>query len=266
METTIPRQHRPVERERVGQIPVTGWASFGRIYCISLTDRQDRRRQAESEFARAGFADRVEFVIVDKHPSDTERGIFESHIACLRRGLAEGAQTIVVFEDDIVLDRYSERTLNNAVHFMTSQPGWNMFFFGCFIEGCRRIAFPSVLKVRYRCTAHAYVINRAFAEKLVKIPWQGIAYDDVLRSMQDEQFYAAYPAFAFQSSSPTDNDKMLRVDRIRRRFGGLHWQQKWNEFSHFNFRGLIVGHSLTIAAIILLTVALFRHFGHHSPH
>jgi hypothetical protein len=226
------------------------WDFFERIYCISVKERTDRRSSARAAFERVGLSGRVEFVLVDKHVQNSERGIYESHMKCLRAGLKAGAQRIVVFEDDILIDRSSPRTLADGVEFMKSGHPWNMFFFGCFVAGCRRTEFRSVLKVKYRCTAHAYVVNRPFAEKLVAMEWEGLAFDNVLRGLNDDHFYAAYPAFAFQSASPTDNDRTKKIDRIRRLLGGMHWQQKWNEFSHLKWPQMVVGHAVSIGVIV----------------
>ena len=38
-----------------------GWDFFDRLYCISLREREDRRKSALQEFSKVGLADRVEF-------------------------------------------------------------------------------------------------------------------------------------------------------------------------------------------------------------
>jgi GR25 family glycosyltransferase involved in LPS biosynthesis len=228
------------------------WRAFDRIYCISLSNRPDRYERARAEFARVGLCDLVEFVIVEKHPTDSERGIYESHLMCLRSGLAAGAQKIAVFEDDIVFTRFSAKRLRRAVQFMESSSDWAAFFFGCFVNSSRKTPFPSIIKINYRCMAHGYVVNRDFALKLVKTQWTGVSYDDFLRSIAADRFYSVYPAFAFQSDSPTDNDKLARVDRARRIFGGLHRLQRFNEFTNRWLVHIVLGHVVAAAAIIFL--------------
>src|SRR5271170_2841888 len=100
------------------------WLAFGRIFCISLRNRSDRKAHAESEFRRVALADRVEFMLVDKHPTNSEQGIFESHIACLRAGLDAGAECITVFEDDIVFRRFSLHRLSQAAAFVRQNTDW----------------------------------------------------------------------------------------------------------------------------------------------
>jgi GR25 family glycosyltransferase involved in LPS biosynthesis len=227
------------------------WNSFEKIYCISLAQRPDRLQSAKAEFQRVGLASKVEFVIVNKDPTDSERGIFESHLACLRQGLAAGAGKIVVFEDDIFFKRFSVKRLRRAVQFMHADPNWRLFFFGCFVNSSRKTAYPSVVKIAYRCLAHGYVIRRDFAQKLVESPYTGVSFDDFLRSTGNEGIYALYPSFAYQSGASTDNDALKRVDRSRRMFGGLQVLQHWNEFSTRRLIPIIAAHVLLFIAVIL---------------
>ena len=237
------------------------WRAFDRIYCITLANRPDRYESARREFQRIGLGDLVEFIIVDKHPTDSEQGIFESHQACLRAGLAAGAQKIAVFEDDVVFSRFSPDRLKNAIHFMDTSEDWQLFFFGCFVNSSRKTPFKSVVKICYRCTAHAYGVSREFAQKLVELPWQGIPYDDLLRALTPGSVYAIFPGFAFQSASPTDNDKLLGIDRARRIFGGLRRLQQWNEFSTRRLIPLIIAHAVAFIMLLLIVFLRYRAVG-----
>jgi len=126
------------------------WAFFDRVYCISLDERPDRRQEAERQFRRVGLAERVEFVIVQKDPVDAERGIHASHMECFRRGAAAQARTTLIFEDDIVFDRFAPRVLAECTRFMAAA-AWNMFFFGCLTAGSRRTSTPPC----WRCATAA---------------------------------------------------------------------------------------------------------------
>jgi hypothetical protein len=233
----------------------TGWDFIDKIYCISLEHRLDRQQQAREQFARVGLADRVAFVIGKKHPTNAELGNFIAHMNCLNAGLAAGAQRIAVFEDDIQFERFSELQLNRAAEFMRSGEPWNALFFGCFVRSSRRTKYPSVLKIKFKTTTHAYVFSRAFAEKLVQIPWPGRCLDDLLCSLNDPRMYAVYPAFAFQSDSPTDNDKQIAIDRLRRALGGIRRLQKVNEFFSVNLWRLVVVHVIAVVGVIAIYFA-----------
>lgn len=224
------------------------WDFFDKIYCISIDTRLDRRTEAIRQFSAVGLLARVEFVLVKKHPANPEQGIFESHMHCLTKGLAAGAQHILIFEDDILFQDFNSHRLRQAVTFLPTLPAWNAFFLGCLTSGIALTTQPSVARIRYRCLAHAYALNRPLAERIIQQPWSGIPFDELLRR-HDQDFYALSPMTAFQSQASTDNHTIL-IDRMRRFFGGLPLIQKVNErfqrhkalivWLHLLFSGLII--------------------------
>jgi hypothetical protein len=230
------------------------WDYFDKIYCISMDERSDRREEAENQFDKIGLLEYVEFFTVKKHPHDSEEGIFESHTACIKKGLAAGAGNIVIFEDDIIFDGFCPERLKQCIDFMRDNSDWKALFFGCLVSGSRRTHSKGVLKIKYRSLTHAYVLNRGFAELLVKKPWRKIAFDSELKSYK-EGFYAIFPSFAFQSNSPTENSKYLRLDKFRRLCGGFRRIQKRNELYHRN-RSIFI--ALHILFILLIGFWFFR--------
>jgi GR25 family glycosyltransferase involved in LPS biosynthesis len=225
------------------------WDYFDKIYCISLDERSDRRKEVKTQFAKTGLLDHVEFHIVKKHPHDSEEGIYESHMACIKKGLLSGAETIVIFEDDVIFDGFSPESLRQCIDFMKETHDWKAFFFGCLSSGSRKTHCKGVLEVKYRSLTHAYVLNRGFAELLVTKPWREIAFDSELKSYK-VGFYAAYPSFAFQSNSPTGNSKFVGLDKFRRLCGGLRRIQKRNELFHRYLSIIIASHILIILLIV----------------
>jgi hypothetical protein len=229
------------------------WKFFDRIYCISLDVRTDRREEAKNQFSRVGLLERVEFAIGTKHPIDSNQGIYESHMTCIRNGLQAGARNILIFEDDILFERFSPSILKQCLDYLSTVPDWNLFFLGCLVRSSKRTANANVLKVRYRCLAHAYAVSRRFAEVLIEKPWQGSAFDDMLSTFE-QGCYAVYPSMAFQSSSPTDNTKYMRLDKFRRLLGGLRFIQKVNEVYHLHRRAFILLHVLLTCFILFWIV------------
>lgn len=230
------------------------WDFFDKIYCISLEERADRREAASAQFARVGLLDRVEFVIVKRHPHNCEEGIYDSHMTCIKKGIQSGAGAIVVFEDDIHFERFDPACLRDCTDFLASEADWKLLFFGCLVRGSEKTRSGSVLKVSYRSLAHAYAVNRKFAETLIRTPWRDIAFDSMLSSFTKDT-YAIYPSFAFQSNSRTDNFNTLRLDRFRRLFGGLRRIQKWNELL---YRYKTAFTALHLAVLLLLVIWVFR--------
>lgn len=231
---------------------VNGWELFDKIYCISLAERRDRRASAESQFVKAGLGNRVDFHIARKHPEDTEQGIYESHLACLAAGLAAGAQTILIFEDDVLLTPMDDR-LAVRLSAALAIEGWEMLCLGALVDGSSAAEVPGVRRIHYRALTHAYAVPAATARRLVEIPWTGTPYDGMLRS-EIRQAYALYPAVAFQSNSPSDNEKHPRLERLRIWFGGLRRIQRINEIYHRHRRLLLALHMVALLAILALVV------------
>ena len=226
------------------------WAFFDRVYCISLDERPDRRQEAERQFRRVGLAERVEFVDRTERPGRHRARDPRVPHGVLPPGCGAQARTTLIFEDDIVFDRFDPRVLAECTRFMAAAD-WNMFFFGCLTAGSRRTASPSVLEVRYRSLTHAYAVRSDFAETLLALPWRGQPYDMLLRD-RCEGFYAAYPSCAFQSNARTDNLRLRHVDRFRRLCGGLARIQKMNEFYHRHRWAVVGAHVLLLACLLAL--------------
>jgi hypothetical protein len=226
----------------------SGWDFFDRIYCISVEERGDRRQAAAEQFNKVGLAGRVEFVIVKRHPTNVEQGMYESHMTCLRKGLEAGAGRIVVFEDDVLFDRFDAGRFNRCTRFLSAHPDWQVLLLGALIRSSQKTADPCVQKIRYQSLAHAYAVNRPYAETLAYTPWQGIIVDTLFRPLTDHVF-AACPMFAFQDTAPSDN-KYRHLELIRRSCGGLERIQKMNEFYHRHKPGVIAAHALTLLILL----------------
>lgn len=234
-----------------------GWDFFDRVYCISLKERTDRRRQAEAQFKAVGLSGRVAFVLVDRHLQNSEQGIYQSHLMCIEKGLSSGGDHILIFEDDVVFRRFNLGNLNICTSFLTAHPEWKAFFLGCLVRRSRKTGYPSIRSVAYRSLAHAYAVNRSFAEGLVTKSWRGVAYDAML-GRHEGGFFTIYPSVAFQSDSPSDNARHRRLDRFRRWCGGLARIQRANEWCHRYSRWLWGLHAIGLAAILILAVWIYR--------
>jgi len=228
------------------------WNFFDRIYCISLVSREDRRRAAAKAFASVGLQDKVEFVLVQPLPANIEQGMYESHMTCLRKGLQAGAHHILVFEDDVTFDGFDEENFREGLKFLLDHPSWKVLLLGALICSSRKTTNPHIQRVRYQSLAHAYAVNRPYAETLAYQPWQGIVIDEIFRPLRDG-IYAIYPMFAFQNDFPSDNDpKYKRLERFRSLCGGLKRIQQLNEFYHRHKASIILVHLLLFFLLLLV--------------
>ena len=231
--------------------PVSGWDFFDRLYCISLQEREDRRKSALKEFSKVGLADRVEFVIGERLPYDFEQQVYESHMICLRKGLEAGARNIVIFEDDVEFDRFDPERLRSCAEFLRQNPEWKVLLLGALIRSSRKATNPCVQKVRYQSLTHAYALNRHYAETLAYEPWQGIVNDTLFRPLTDD-VYAIYPMCAFQKKFTSDNYKYPKLVLIRRLLGGLKRIQKAIEFYHRHKFGIYAAHVIVILLVLFV--------------
>ncbi|MGD9950477.1 MAG: hypothetical protein AB7U29_18655 [Desulfobulbus sp.] len=229
------------------------WAFFDKIYCITLKSRPDRTHGAKQQFAAVGLVDRVTFHVTEKDSEHPARGIYHSHMACLTKGLAAGARHILIFEDDILFRGFSEPALSEACAFIRHQPRWDAFFLGCLIERSTVTECRTLIRVRYRCLAHAYCLSASFANRIVREPWQDIPFDDFLRRRHGV-FFALSPMCAFQGKSLSDNRTVV-IERLRTLCGGLTFIQRCNEFFHNNKQTIILVH-IFLGAILLLLFSL----------
>jgi glycosyl transferase, family 25 len=227
------------------------WDFFDRIYCISIKERGDRRKSAIASFDKVGLTGKVEFVIINKHPTNVMQGMYESHMACLRKGLEVGARNIVIFEDDVVFERFNPESLKSCTEFLTQNPGWKVLLLGALLRSSKKTANPCVQKVRYQSLGHAYVLNRHYAETLAYQPWQGIINDTLFRPLKND-IYAIYPMFAFQEDFASDNDKYPALERFRRLLGGLKGIQKANEFYHRHKFSIYAAQVIVILLVLIL--------------
>ncbi len=240
----------PDDREKEAAV---GWDFFDRFYCVSLREREDRQHSALQEFSKVGLADRVEFVLGDRHPSNMEEGAYDSHMTCLRKGLMAGAKNIMVFEDDVEFDRFDPERLKSCTEFLKQHPEWKVLLLGALVRSSRKTANPCVQQVRYQSLTHAYALNRHYAETLAYEPWQGIVNDTLFRSLTSD-VYAICPMCAFQKNFKSDNYNYPTLARIRSLLGGLKRIQIADEFYHRHKFGVYAAHAV---AILLLLSAFF---------
>lgn len=238
--------------------PTNMWQTIGQAYCISLVTRQDRTNQAVLQFKRVGLENHIHIQRFTADPTNSERGIYQSHQSCLHLGLQDNARTIAVFEDDITFRAFSPKRLEQIIHFLDSETQWDVLFLGCFVKSSWGTQHPGIRGIRYQCTAHGYIMSPDFARRIAALPWEGKAYDDVLRDLPDTRYFALYPAIAYQSDSPSDNAKTRKIDRMRRLMGGMARLQRLNEYSRRHLPGIIAGHVISILILTLLAWWLLR--------
>ena len=170
---------------------------FGAIYCINLDSRPDRWNEARREFAALGIADRVERVAAIAHP-DREESCRLSHLECIRRGAGAGAETVLIFEDDVTFPSFSRQAFVASLERLRDVPDWELFYLGGIILATPADVQSELFRAPLAQT-HAYAIHRrAFA----KVQASTVPYD--LWCANHLTSYCAEPMLAWQRDGFSD--------------------------------------------------------------
>ena len=111
---------------------------FDRICVISLTSREDRRRDVTNELGRIGlkpgvsvtqFFDAIKPVDAGSFPSIGARGCFMSHLSILENAINDGVNAILILEDDVAFTRDGAKRMPIIVDFLRNGD-WDVFYGG----------------------------------------------------------------------------------------------------------------------------------------
>ena len=98
--------------------PACVWEGVDCVRCINLRDRPGRRTLAVAELARVGLAGpHVAFFDAVRSPRGGIIGCYESHRACISAAYADGHETLVILEDDVVFGPGWERVIGECIAF-----------------------------------------------------------------------------------------------------------------------------------------------------
>lgn len=135
-----------------------------KTYCINLDRRPDRWQLAKAEFDKHGLA--VErFYAIDgndfKHKygcDQANNGCTLSHYQIIQRAMFLGLDSVMVFEDDVVLHDDFTTILSTAMQELPV--GWDMLYFGGSHREPPRDYSEYLLRVRRTLTTHGYILHR----------------------------------------------------------------------------------------------------------
>ena len=175
-----------------GQTSGDPFRFFDLIYCINLDSRPERWQEAVGEFNAVGIADRVERVPAIAHANPRE-GCRQSHVECVRRAEAADAETVLIFEDDVIFRGFSDERLARFLERLRTIPDWEVFYLGGTV-----LAHPERYGELMRVPmagAHAYAVHRrAFAK--IQLQDRTVPYDVWLAN--NTTSYCADPMLAWQ--------------------------------------------------------------------
>jgi hypothetical protein len=173
---------------------------FDSIYCINLDTRPDRWAEACREFQALGIAHRVERVPAIAHP-DGREGCRLSHLECVRRASLAGAETVLIFEDDVTFPDFAVGRLARSLARLRTVPDWDVFYLGGLVQAVPTERHEDLFRAPVAQT-HAYAVHRRAYAVIQKA---SIPFD--LWCAQHLKSYCARPMLAWQRDGESDIER-----------------------------------------------------------
>lgn len=182
------------------------WDFFDKIYCINLITRDDRYKKTKKLFKKLNIS--VKYFRPEKHPTSGAQGCYESHLSIIQEAYNNNYEHIFIFEDDIMAnERYSEKLLDKAYEFISTNQDWDIFYLGHspdIIFNNSRTLSKYIVNV-YSCQTHAYAISRRFMKIMLNKhkKFIGMNIDILYRNINN--CYALFP-MVFEQDIYDQND------------------------------------------------------------
>lgn len=159
--------------------------SVDAVFCISLVDRQDRRKLLLKEFSKC-FQNEVEFILVDKDSENPERGCYNSHKKCAQIILDRGYKNALILEDDATFTSLNNKKLKNVNRFIEKENP-DIFFLGgivckLWLTWRRNIALCELV------CAHAYILSHSACQKFLAFEYEGEPVDHFYNKLFTQKY------------------------------------------------------------------------------
>jgi GR25 family glycosyltransferase involved in LPS biosynthesis len=230
---------------------------FDKIYCITLEHRKDRQQSSEKIFCNFNIP--VEFFYTKKHPQGGIIGCFLSHITCIQNAYDSGANTILIFEDDVIPTKgYDTEIITQCIEFMKNNE-WEYFQFGYIINNIGDFFFAEQVNnniIKYNGTAtHAYCLSRVGIKRILKNAYNIIQQSNIIPI--DYYYLEIFPKKTRFCVIPLQFDQKwcIEHDNIPNSFKNLIYRLNQCTFEKYN-----IWHNISILyyyRIYLLILIIF---------
>jgi len=207
------------------------------VYCISLSERHDRRQLFRNVVATL-ISNPIEFFIAQRC-SDPVRGCYESHQALARKALAEGWQRVLIFEDDAKPYRFHPAQVCWVNRFIRSHR-FQALHLGYSMGRTWLTWFPFIARGNV-VALHAYILSREGCKVLAHAPFAGEPVD-VLFKRQINQHCVFPMLFRQHAAAITGSDIATLAmtedewwERNWKKHNRSVWKNIWRTLVRFRF-------------------------------
>jgi glycosyl transferase, family 25 len=165
------------------------------VLAISILDREDRRTQLVKSLSGTGLD--VEFMLVERDPTDPQRGCFNSHKKCAQLILARGYEFALILEDDTTIREWRLKHVHRLNSFLRKKKP-DLLFLGLILGKVWLTWHAGIARSR-GSGSHAYIMSRNCAQRVSELEYDGRGIDTVYR--KEFKQYCAFPMLAEQASS-----------------------------------------------------------------
>jgi hypothetical protein len=155
------------------------WDFLTHVFCISLKQREERRKKAMKEFHRVGLCEYVVFYVTEKDSKSGVRGCWESHRAIAKHMTEIEADWYVVFEDDVIFkSNFSQKSINKIKRCLNQLPkDWSTLYWGGLPKYVFYMDFSKDIAKWAGWNLHAVMISNRLAKKLADTPYDYVNYN-----------------------------------------------------------------------------------------
>jgi hypothetical protein len=192
-----------------------------KIWYINLEEREDRRRELEAEFEKAGFKAEEHYTRFNavRHPFGAI-GCAKSHIECLKLALESRVDYAVIIEDDFVW-KEDPKYVKQKMEMVMNKYDFDVFLLAASMYGFNAQRMDPrnkfIHKVITAQTTTGYIIARKYIPKLLQNFEEAVrileetrqkplgAIDVTWKKLQQQDRWLMYiPGFAKQSAGFSD--------------------------------------------------------------
>ncbi|HEF4760516.1 TPA: hypothetical protein SAN82_002958 [Pseudomonas putida] len=190
-----------------------------RVFCISLSEREDRRALFQQTVATL-IANPIEFFLTERC-SDPVRGCYESHQALSNIALAEDWQRILIFEDDAKPYKLCARQVRWVNRFVRGKK-FQSLHLGYSMGRTWLTWFPFIARGEV-VALHAYIISREGCQALAATPYSGTPVDVVFK--QQIKQHCVFPMLFRQQGAAVAGSDILSVAINEDEW----WERNWKK-------------------------------------